>query len=215
MEQLSADAGGDEPDGLEAGAAPATPERFPHPSPWHSPAGGATTPWPGEATPRPSQGETPWQALRRILPPSWRGGADDARTPQPTPQGATQPLQPTTPQQMPQDAPQPPRRIRVIGEDDAFREALQTASQEEACGAPSQVGAAPEQQTPRRGVIAGPLPDGWAHLDALDLVAEYRLRVPTMDSVPLSIRADYARIQAATLCTLRTAYDLGQPSSLV
>ena len=44
---------------------------------------------------------------------------------------------------------------------------------------------------------------------------EYRLRVPTMDNVPFTIRADYARIQAASLCTLRTAYDLGEGASII
>ena len=134
MEQLSPEGGGEEPDGFEPGAAPATPERFPQSSPWHSPAGWASTPWPGDATPRPSQGETPWQALRRILPPSWGGGAGDPRTPQETPQGTPQPLQPATSQKMPQGAPQPLRRIRVSGEDEVSREALQAARREEASG---------------------------------------------------------------------------------
>ena len=57
--------------------------------------------------------------------------------------------------------------------------------------------------------FAGPLPDGWVHIDAVDLAAEYRCRAPTMDHAPFVIRADYARIQAATLLTLRTAYDVG------
>ena len=153
---------------------------------------------------------------RRILPPSWGGGVGDPRTPQETPQGTPQPLQPATSQQMPQGDPQPLRRIRVSGEDAVFREALQAAYREEASGAPPQADSAPEHQQPaQRGVIALPLPDGWAHLDTLDLVTEYRLRVPTMDDVPFTIRADYARIQAASLCTLRIAYDLGEGAPII
>ena len=46
-------------------------------------------------------------------------------------------------------------------------------------------------------------------------MTEYRLRVPTMDNVPFIIHADDARIQTASLCALRTAYDLGESASII
>lgn len=57
------------------------------------------------------------------------------------------------------------------------------------------------------------LPDGWAHLNAVDLAAEFRHRVPAMRSVPARIRQPYVRPQAAALGAPEQAYRAGGPSS--
>ena len=58
-----------------------------------------------------------------------------------------------------------------------------------------------------RNPIASALPDGWEHLDHIDLSVEFRIPVTTLEEVPFSIRSAYCRIQAAVFRNLVDAYE--------
>ena len=50
------------------------------------------------------------------------------------------------------------------------------------------------------------MPDGWRHLDGLDLCNEFHIRCDTFKSVPQCIRGPFKRIQTQTLAHLSYVY---------
>ena len=74
--------------------------------------------------------------------------------------------------------------------------------QEERRRPPVLVGAGRVMRSP----LASELPNGWDDLEEVQLEAEYRIRVPVMETVPRSIRRDYARILASVVYNLQQAY---------
>ncbi len=58
----------------------------------------------------------------------------------------------------------------------------------------------------RIGVAPPNLPDGWRHLEALDLNEEFKINISTLEDVPTAIRKDFERIQQAVIVNLANAY---------
>ena len=62
------------------------------------------------------------------------------------------------------------------------------------------------------GALARPLPDGWAHLDDIELAREYLATCPTLEDVPFTIRSDFTRILSSVVKNLEEAYNVTEDS---
>jgi len=65
----------------------------------------------------------------------------------------------------------------------------------------------PNARIPQRISVSKPLPNGWQHLQQVDLAQEFRVPVSPLEDVPWAIRDDYKRIQAAVFRNLVHCYD--------
>jgi len=68
----------------------------------------------------------------------------------------------------------------------------------------------PQDRMPLRNPLSSHLPNGWHHLDAVDLCTDMRLPINTLEEVPLAIRSHFKRIQSAVWRNLVNSYRLAE-----
>ena len=130
-------------------------------------------------------GQTPVVANRQIRFPRWarRGRSPRLRTHTPTDPACPFPTQPGEWHPL-----QPPEERRPA--EAAANNVDQHLFSRRTAAHPAHQGATPRRRRRRRRSPPGgpPLPDAWQHLDGLDLVAELRRPVPTLQDVPRFLR---------------------------